>query len=757
MESLSLLPYTPELNEAAANVGQDGRPVRTNAEWTNLARNVTGLADALYTEPSESPFFENHNNTHSVIEPVVKEYVRDKKRKLHQRWEELAEEYVVRTQVFNQAEHVHTKEKASTTHTLGCGGTQLIFGTKPSPSRSTSSSSVIASGGRSTSNPYRRARRGNDVVRSEYEQEQIIAELAAKAAMERRIAHGGSKLPRQECQVEKVIFTVTYVQWIRLKNSLCLQKNLSFQNQQDLSVTFHKTFNSQRIFDPLAEAEQHKLTNVWTDMEKCIFLDRFLQYPKDFRKIASYLKNKTTQQCIEFYYNSKPAVPYKLALKEHLMRRKRKGDYGTWDASIQAALSVGATVTAGPNEEKPLIFTLPESDCTYRTRYFHPMSREMFDAINVAQLEVSDDVLTEKKRGRPKKRPAHTLFALDPEQKKYLKTSDGDKDHLRRSSGSLADLEDQGGELLGRVSPLRRGGSKWTAAEKRIFFETLERHGKNWSMLSSAIGTKSIAQIKNFYYDQKKHSGRSRSSNSLPAVDEDEVMTDDGAGRSDGGVDQYGISDDGRRSALSSDGYQDQSILSANDVWTQAQQALLAQQHQQHLAAHLSSQEARRILQSQTHQQLLSAMYPWASTAQVAALQQQHTQDAHSTARDWVDAATQMQNVLAMARGHQGYSIDPSTHLTTMAMARLAGIGQLEQLQQQQQQQQRSDGADQMQHMAGLLGYTNNSAHGSTASSASSSAVAAAALGLLAQQQQQQEDPNAGGYGEAQRNEEADR
>jgi hypothetical protein len=238
MESLSLLPYTPELNEAAANVGQDGRPVRTNAEWTNLARNVTGLADALYTEPSESPFFENHNNTHSVIEPLVKEFVRDKKRKLHQRWEELAEEYVVRTQVFNQAEHVHTKEKASTTHTLGCGGTQLIFGTKPSPSRSTSSSSVIASGGRSTSNPYRRARRGNDVVRSEYEQEQIIAELAAKAAMERRIAHGGSKLPRQECQVEKVIFTVTHVQWIRLKNSLYLQKKPFFSKPTGLVGDF---------------------------------------------------------------------------------------------------------------------------------------------------------------------------------------------------------------------------------------------------------------------------------------------------------------------------------------------------------------------------------------------------------------------------------------------------------------------------------------------------------------------------------------
>ena len=89
----------------------------------------------------------------------------------------------------------------------------------------------------------------------------------------------------------------------------------------------------------MIDEEERRHVNVWTDMEKCIFLDRFLHHPKDFRKIASFLRNKTTKDCIRFYYDSKKSVPYKHALKEFLQRKKRRGDVVSWDATIQSALS----------------------------------------------------------------------------------------------------------------------------------------------------------------------------------------------------------------------------------------------------------------------------------------------------------------------------------------------------------------------------------------------------------------------------------
>jgi hypothetical protein len=147
--------------------------------------------------------------------------------------------------------------------------------------------------------------------------------------MEKRIAFGGSGLPRQVGQLER-----------------------------ELTGTFIQTFTALKV-DVIAQEADLTLANVWTDMEKCIFLDRFMQHPKDFRKIASFLRNKTTKDCVEFYYDSKQTVPYKAALKEHIMRRKRRGDYHIWDATIQAALSVGAVVEAGQSEDKTTCVPAP--------------------------------------------------------------------------------------------------------------------------------------------------------------------------------------------------------------------------------------------------------------------------------------------------------------------------------------------------------------------------------------------------------------
>ncbi len=80
------------------------------------------------------------------------------------------------------------------------------------------------------------------------------------------------------------------------------------------------------------------------------------------------------------------------------MRRKRRGEYHVWDATIQASLSVGAVVTEGPSEAKPLIFHLPESDKTYYTRAFHPLTRELLDKVDVNPADVDEAMLSPTKK-----------------------------------------------------------------------------------------------------------------------------------------------------------------------------------------------------------------------------------------------------------------------------------------------------------------------------------------------------------------------
>ncbi|GLE03722.1 hypothetical protein PINS_up012624 [Pythium insidiosum] len=84
--------------------------------------------------------------------------------------------------------------------------------------------------------------------------------------------------------------------------------------------------------------------NPWNDMEKCIYVDKFLQYPKNFARIASFLCNKTTGDVIEFYYRTKKVVDYKALLREQQLRRRGAGSKNTWSCwnlSACAAICVG--------------------------------------------------------------------------------------------------------------------------------------------------------------------------------------------------------------------------------------------------------------------------------------------------------------------------------------------------------------------------------------------------------------------------------
>ena len=219
-------------------------------------------------------------------------------------------------------------------------------------------------------------------------------------------------------------------------------------------------------------------------MEKAIFLDRFLQFPKDFRRIASFLKNKTTRDCIAFYYDSKQAVPYKGALKEHIMRRKRKGDYQVWDASIQAAVSVGAQVTAGTDEEKPVVFTVPKHDMTFRTRKFHPLRREIFDDMIIDEAAVveyngGDSENSKDSKSKSKKRGRDPLFALDKKQIKFLRKTSQESmsiQSIKARASKRSNDDDEMDTDAPSSSSSRKAPQKWTAAERNTFLATLEEH-----------------------------------------------------------------------------------------------------------------------------------------------------------------------------------------------------------------------------------------------------------------------------------------
>ena len=53
--------------------------------------------------------------------------------------------------------------------------------------------------------------------------------------------------------------------------------------------------NNGLIEDPVTELKERSLLNVWTQQEKDIFKDKYLQHPKNFGFIASFLEKKVRE------------------------------------------------------------------------------------------------------------------------------------------------------------------------------------------------------------------------------------------------------------------------------------------------------------------------------------------------------------------------------------------------------------------------------------------------------------------------------
>jgi hypothetical protein len=129
----------------------------------------------------------------------------------------------------------------------------------------------------------------------------------------------------------------------------------------------------------------------WSDMEKCIFVDKFIQYPKNYAKIASFLTNRTTKDCVKFYYDSKYSFWFKSLLRE--MQGRKRNMKSSWkQASISAASAGGAVYAPDDADDRRPIFELPYDDMAFITGRWHtPYNSKVFPSTNPIFATVMDN------------------------------------------------------------------------------------------------------------------------------------------------------------------------------------------------------------------------------------------------------------------------------------------------------------------------------------------------------------------------------
>ncbi|THU93521.1 hypothetical protein K435DRAFT_779813, partial [Dendrothele bispora CBS 962.96] len=112
-----------------------------------------------------------------------------------------------------------------------------------------------------------------DAVRSDFEMEQIIASLGYDEATD----------PNQ----------------LAGRNVATIPDMISVSKGK---VDYVYDDNNLLVKDPVTYYAPHTGIHDWTEEEKQLFLDKFAAHPKQFGAIAKHLPNKTTAQCVDFYY-----------------------------------------------------------------------------------------------------------------------------------------------------------------------------------------------------------------------------------------------------------------------------------------------------------------------------------------------------------------------------------------------------------------------------------------------------------------------
>ena len=203
-------------------------------------------------------------------------------------------------------------------------------------SRSSLASEIetIQHSGRTT----RRSTAITDAVRSDLEMEQIIASLGNDDA--------------------------TDPNHLSVRNLATIPDMVSVTHGQVDYVfddTNHAVENPKEYYGP------HTGIHDWTDEEKSIFIDKFAAFPKQFGIIADYLPNKTSAQCVDYYYlHKKRLIDFRKIVSQFAPNKRRRGgtrkkkgngllaDIAQHDAEVhQRDAAIPARATRGRKAAQP--------------------------------------------------------------------------------------------------------------------------------------------------------------------------------------------------------------------------------------------------------------------------------------------------------------------------------------------------------------------------------------------------------------------
>ncbi|XP_072446244.1 nuclear receptor corepressor 1 isoform X2 [Chiloscyllium punctatum] len=238
--------------------------------------------------------------------------------------------------------------------------------------------------------------------------------------------------------------------------------------------------------DPMRVYKERQFINVWSEHEKEIFKEKFVQHPKNFGLIASYLERKCVADCVLYYYLTKKNENYKNLVRRNYGRRRGRN----------------TQQISRPSQE--------EKETEKEEEKVEKVEREEKDE----KKEEEKDDKEEPQRETVKEKDKPDTAGEEPEEKEQSaprgrKTANSQgrrKGRILRSMAKEAITEEPPNPPpppeLAVTEPVET--SRWTEEEMEVAKKGLVEHGRNWAAIAKMVGTKSEAQCKNFYFNYKR-------------------------------------------------------------------------------------------------------------------------------------------------------------------------------------------------------------------------------------------------------------
>uniref|UniRef100_A0A3Q0SM03 Nuclear receptor corepressor 2 n=1 Tax=Amphilophus citrinellus TaxID=61819 RepID=A0A3Q0SM03_AMPCI len=326
-------------------------------------------------------------------------------------------------------------------------------------------------------NPRRRAKESK--VREYYEKQfpEIRKQRELQERMQSRVGQRGggltSSAARSEHEVSEIIDGISeHENTEKQMRQLAVIPPMLFDAEQQRI----KFINMNGLMDdPMKVYKDRQVMNMWSEQEKDTFREKFIQHPKNFGLIASFLERKTVAECVLFYYLTKKNENYKNIVRRNYRRRGRS----------QHGQQQQQQVNRSSQEDKEKEEKEKEGERDEEKNDVEDKEDGMKDDTSGEDAEDKEPAVAFKGRrtansqGRRKGRITRSM------------TSEAEEASAPPLNNELANLE-------------MNESSRWTEEEMETAKKGLLQYGRNWSAIAKMVGSKTVSQCKNFYFNYKK-------------------------------------------------------------------------------------------------------------------------------------------------------------------------------------------------------------------------------------------------------------